>query len=978
MSKFVQKIIFTCISLFLTGSAFAQVGSIAGKVVDAKTGEELIGVSVLVEGTAFGAATDFQGKFTINSLKPGSYNLVVSYIAYKKKTVTDVEVKAKEVTSVNITLEGQTKDLAEVNIKTQVRKESSVGLLIQQKNSVSVSDGISADIIKKSPDNTTSDVMKRISGTSIQDNKFAIIRGLNDRYNSAYINGAPLPSTESDRKAFSFDIIPSNMIDNMVITKSGSPDLPGDFTGGLITINTKDIPDKKFISVGFGTSINSITTGKSGIQSATSGKYDWLGLDDGTRKVPTDIAARGFYHTQTVAEKAAASQKFDDNWSTDRISSLPLNYSLQIAGGNIYKVGKKNEFGYILSGSYNNSYRNTSVERNRFNKPLIGDENQLLSSYIDETTKHELLTGAMANFGFKLNGNHKFSFKNAYTINTENVAQLRTGIDSYLDEQVPLVKNNYLSYQQNQLFTSQLIGEHFFVKSKFKVKWVLNYNKIKRDIPDFRRFSTRANLIDPSTGQYTPYAAQISNSIDITQTGRFFSTLDEDIKSAGADFQRPVEFLTGKKVKTVVKVGGFIQQRNRDFQARAFGYRLRFVSDANSGYNYQKYIQGNLDTLFSKNKLNDTLYIDEDFRPQDVYSAESNLKAAYVMFDQRMFGRFRVVYGARFESYQQKLNTFELNQSPPKPLTIDTTFNDVLPSINLTYELTSKINLRLSGFRSLARPEFRELAPFAFYDFNLNTTVSGKPNLARTRINNYDFRFEYFPGEGQLLSGSLFYKEFTNAIESLNELPGSDPLLSYTSDANATNYGLEVEIRKNFDFLDKLFGTKTWFRNITFTMNYARIFSEVKIEGSAAASGLGTRPLQGQSPYIINSSLQYYNPKSTLSIALFVNRVGRRIAFVREKNGLIPDLWENPRTVVDLSIARKIYKGFEAKFTIGDILAQDLVFYQDNNKNGKFDDVSIKQRIDPNIPASDKANFDNTVYSFTNGYNVSLGVSYKF
>ena len=975
-----QKLITTVIALTIGLAAFAQTGKINGKVIDKKNGEELIGVSVSVEGTSFGASTDLEGRFNIVNLKPGTYNLNLSYVGYIKKQLVGIVVKGGESSTINVALEGSSKELSEVVVQGELKKESASALLIQQKNSVTVSDGISADVIKKSPDNTTSDAMKRISGTSIQDNKFAIIRGLNDRYNSAYINGAPLPSTESDRKAFSFDIIPSNMVDNMVITKSGSPDLPGDFTGGLITINTKDIPEKKFISVGFGTSINSITTGKSGIQSTTTGKTDWLGLDDGTRKVPTDIAGRGFYHgnNQTIAEKAAASQKFQDNWSTNRISSLPLNYSLQIAGGNMFKFGKKNEFGYILSGSYNNSYRNTSVDRNRFNKPMIGDENQLLSSYTDETTKHELLTGAMANFGLKLNGNHKFSFKNAYTINTENVAQIRTGIDSYLDEQVPLVKNTYLSYQQNQLFTSQLIGEHFLTKSKLKVKWVLNYNKIKRDIPDFRRFSTRSTLMDPSTGEYTPYGAQVSNSIDITQTGRFFSTLDENIKSAGADFQLPIGFFTGKKIKTVVKVGGFIQQRKRDFQARAFGYRLRFVSDPNSVYNYQKFIQGNLDTLFSKNKLNDTLYIDEDFRPQDVYSAESNLKAAYVMFDQRMFSRFRVVYGARFESYQQILNTFELNQSPPKPLTIDTTFNDILPSINLTYELTEKVNLRLSGFRSLARPEFRELAPFAFYDFNLNTTVSGKPNLARTRINNYDFRFEYFPGEGQLISGSLFYKEFTNAIESLNELPGSDPLLSYTSDANATNYGLEVEIRKNFDFLDKLFGTKLLFRNFIFTMNYARIFSEVKIEGSAAAAGIGTRPLQGQSPSIINSSIQYYNPNSGLSVAIFVNRVGRRIAFVREKNGLIPDLWENPRTVVDLSIARKIYKGLEAKFTIGDLLAQDLIFYQDNNKNGKFDDVSIKQRIDSNIPASVKANFDNTVYRFTNGYNVSIGASYKF
>lgn len=959
-------------------SAKAQTGKIAGKVIDKKTAEELIGVSVSVEGTSFGASTDLNGDFVINNLKPGTYTINVSYVGYIKKQFANVSVKNNEITPMNISLEPSTRDLKEVVVQGELRKENASALLIQQKNSVSVSDGISADVIKKSPDNTTSDVMKRISGTSIQDNKFAIIRGLNDRYNSAYINGAPLPSTESDRKAFSFDIIPSNMVDNMIITKSGSPDLPGDFTGGLITINTKDIPEKKFVSVGFGASMNSITTFKGGVQSATKGSTDFIGLDDGTRKLPEGIAERGFYHTQTVAEKAAASQKFEDNWSLDRNASLPINYSLQVAGGNNYKFGKKNEFGYILSGSYNNNYRNTSVERNRFNKPITVEENQLISAYTDETTKHELLTGAMANFGLKINGNHKITFKNALTINTENVAQIRTGVDSYLDEQVPLVRNNYYSYQQNQLLTSQLIGEHFLTRAKLKAKWILNYNKIKRDIPDFRRFSTRATLIDPATGEYTPYAAQISNSIDITQTGRFFSTLDENIKSVGFDVQRPIEFLTGKKVKTEVKVGGFIQQRTRDFQARAFGYRFRFVSDPNSQYNYQKYIQSSIDTIFSKSKLNDTLYIDEDFRPQDVYSAESNLKSAYIMFDQRLFGRLRAVYGVRFESYQQKLNTFELNQSPPKPLTIDTTFVDWLPSINLTFELTSKINLRLSRFRSLARPEFRELAPFAFYDFNLNTTVSGKPNLARTRIYNSDLRIEYFPGEGQLLSASLFYKEFTNAIESLNEVQGSDALLSYTSDANATNYGFELEVRKNFDFLDRLFGTKMLFRNFTFTMNYARIISEVKIEGAAAADGFGTRPLQGQSPYIINSSLQYFEPKTGLSVAIFVNRIGRRIAFVREKNGLIPDLWENPRTIVDFSVARRIYKGLEAKFTIGDLLAQDLVFYQDNNKNGKFDDVTIKQHTDPNIPISEKSNFDNVIYRYTNGVNISIGLSYKF
>ncbi len=978
MNKNLLKAITTFLILFTSTVLYAQTGQISGKIIDKKTGEDLIGVSLSVQGTSFGATTNYEGKFNIVNLKPGVYVINISYVGYIKKQIDGILVKAGETTTLNIGLEEATQELKEVVIKTELRKENSNALLIQQRNAVSVSDGISADVIKKSPDNTTSDVMKRVSGTSIQDNKFAVIRGLNDRYNSAYINGAPLPSTESDRKAFSFDIFPANMIDNMIITKTASPDLPGDFAGGLITINTKDIPEKKFTSIGFSAGFHSITTFKEGVKANNSGSLDWLGIDDGTRALPNNINGRGFYHTMTAAEKSQQSLNFNDNWSYTRDQSMPLNFSLQISTGDAFKIRKKNEFGYIITGSYNNSYRNTVVERNRYNKPLTAVENQMISNFFDETTKHEILSGVMANFAYRLGSNHKFAFKNAFTLNTENITQLRTGVADFLDEQRPLVRNNYYTYQQNQLITSQLLGEHFFTAAKVKLKWVLNYNNIVRDIPDFRRFSTRAVLTDPALGEYTPYAAQLSNNIDITQAGRFFSNLEENISSAGFDIQRPIELLTGKKLKTEVKVGAFVQQRKRDFQARAFGYRLRQVFNSNSQYNYQSYIQANLDTIFRKDKLNDTLQLDEDFRPQDVYTAESRLYAAYIMMDQRLFTRLRLVYGVRFESYRQTLNTFELNQNPPRPLAIDTVFNDWLPSINLAYSITEKINVRLSGSKSLARPEFRELAPFAFYDFNLNTVVTGKPNLSRTRINNYDFRLEYFPGEGQLISGSLFYKEFRNAIESVNEFIGSDPVLSYTSDANATNYGFEVELRKNFDFIDRLLGTSNVFRNFTITANYARIISEVRIQGSAAAQGIGNRPLQGQSPYILNTSLQYFNPKNNLSVALFVNRVGRRIAFVREKNGLVPDLWENPRTVVDFSISKRVMKSFDVKFTIGDILAQDLVFYQDNNGNGRFDDIPLNQRLDPNIPIETKDKFDNTMFRYTMGYTVSLGVSYKF
>lgn len=398
------------ISLFsiISMNVSAQQGRITGKVTDKKTGEELIGVSVQIEGTTKGAASDFEGKYSI-TIAPGNYNLIFSYLSYDKKLVKGVEVKNNDVTSLNITLDQSTKELNEVVIQAEAKKETSTALLIQQKKSVAISDGVSADLIKRTPDATTSDVMKRVSGTSIQDNKFAVIRGLNDRYNTAYINGAPLPSTESDRKAFSFDIFPSNMIDNMVITKTASPELPGDFAGGVITINTKDIPEKKFISFGISASMHSITTFNQGYR-ANRGGQDWIGIDDGTRALPSGIPQRISYEQSSASDKFNNSFKFNDSWQAENIPAIPLNTSINFSAGNNFKVKERQELGFILSLSRSESFRIIPVERNKFNKPMGNIENQFRSQNFDSIYKREVLVGGMLNVGWKAGKNHQTRF----------------------------------------------------------------------------------------------------------------------------------------------------------------------------------------------------------------------------------------------------------------------------------------------------------------------------------------------------------------------------------------------------------------------------------------------------------------------------------------------------------------------------------------------------------------------------------------
>lgn len=926
---------------------------IYGKITDAKTGEILFGVIVTVEGTSVGASSDFEGGYTLMGLAPGTYKIKFKLMSYKEKVV-EVALKDGDAIDLNISLEDAATDLGTVEVTTTYKQESVSSLLIEQKKAVAISDGISADAIKRSPDNNTGEVMKRVSGASIQDGRFAVIRGLNDRYNSAFLNGAPLPSTESDRRAFAFDIFPSNMVDKLVITKTATPDLPADFAGGIINIVTRDIPEDPFLTLSTSWGYNAITTFRQRAYS-NGGKWDWLGIDDGTRSLSSSLPSTADYKAATQpgdSSKLNWSKLFSNNWGTQRQASTMPNGSFQASMGTSIS-GAKNKFGVILALSYNNSSRFSLVDRKQND---LFDNNVALRSYQDSAFKREILGGALLNFGYKIGDNHKISLKNVYAINTEDQTILRHGLTNMNDSSaMQQVYNTAYWYQQNQLSSTQLVGEHYMPGAKIKIKWTGGYSHVSRKMPDFRRVSY-ARGYDPHNpdsvvGNYT---AQIGNQVQLEQAGRFFSTLKENIYSAGYEIGLPFEFMNSKNFETNFKAGGYHQYRSRDFNARSFGYVFKPGSGLTNGYK-----QTALDSIFDpSNFIYKRFYIDEATNPTDSYTASSMLHAGFIMFDQRFMQNIRAVWGLRVENYNQKLSSLD---SGGDPLEVNTTKLDWLPSVNLTYEVTKRMNLRFSASKTLSRPEFREIAPFAFYDFNLDAVVAGNPDLQRTSIANYDVRWEYYPTGGELVSATFFYKNFTNPIEFINEpnVGAGSRRFGYANAPGATNYGFELEVRKNFSFLDSLFNTKA-FGNFVFFGNFAYIVSKVDVSSFGDAS-TGTRPLQGQSPYIINAGLQFNEPTTDIGFSLMVNRSGRRIAYVG--NAQMPNIFENPRTVLDFQLSKRFFKKLDVKFTLGDILAQRLVFYQDLNNNKKFDG---------------HGRGDNLIFSYTYGMNASLGLSYKF
>jgi outer membrane receptor for ferrienterochelin and colicin len=926
----------------------AQNGKISGKVTDAKSGETLIGVAVYLEGTTVGASTDLDGKYLLSNLKPGSYSVVARYVSYKTKTVGGVEVKAGEVATVNFSLEENTNDLKEFEVQASYNRENANVQLLEQKNAAVVSDGISADIIRKTPDNAASDVMKRISGASIQDNKFAVIRGLNDRYNLAYINGAPLPSTESDRRAFSFDLFPSNMLDNLVIYKTASPDLPAEFAGGVIQINTKEIPDEGFVSISTSAGYNSITTFKDRLDYDGS-KTDWLGYDNGERGIPSEFPEQEVFKPLLTSDsmKIVYGSMFKNNWKVNRVNT-PINTNGQLSAGFPFKIFKA-QAGVLASISRSESFRYSSVERNFYD---VQDNNTLLYNYNDSLFKQEVLTGAMFNFSVKPGPKSKIFFKNTLTLSGEDQTVRRRGLTSMnLVGSEIQVQNTALWYTENRLITSQLGGEHVFSAWNIKLKWNGGLSNIQREIPDFRRVSYSRLLAD-STG---PYRVQMGNQAQLEQAGRFFSNLNEDIRSAGIDLAVPLEFINGKKLNSTFKTGYYFQERVRQFDARQFGYIFRPGPGVP-----QSIRQLGLDSVFDPAnfifKNGRYFLLEEATNPNDSYSADSRLNAAYFMLDQKFFNKLRLVYGVRYEEFLQRLYSLDSNGDS---INVRTLKPDFLPSINATYELTSKSNLRFSASRTLSRPEFREIAPFAFFDFNIDYVIAGNPNLERASIENLDLRWEYFPGGGEIISASVFSKRFTNAIEFINDIDvgAGSRRFGFANVPEASNYGVELELRKNFAFLDSSFKTK-FFGNLIFIGNFSYIVSEIDLTQFGLAS-TGVRPLQGQSPYLINTGLQYNDIDKGFGMSFMVNRVGRRIAFVG--NAAVPDIYENPRTIMDFQVSKKLFKKLDVKITLGDLLAQDQAFYMDLNDNKKYD-------IDS----------DNTVFNYTFGRNISLGLSLKF
>ena len=931
-----NRILLILSALLFSTTALAQSAKLTGTVVDGSTGETMPGAQILVEGTSLTTLTNFDGLYSL-SLAPGTYTIVVKSFGFSNKAITGVVVRAGSETSLNITMElSKGESLDEVTITASAVRENVNALFIQQKSLSSVSDGISSETIRRTPDRNTGDVLKRVSGASIQDNKFAIVRGLSDRYNAAYLNGAPLPSTESDRKAFAFDVFPAALLDNLVIVKTASAELPGEFAGGVIQVNTKSFPGKAFHEFSFSTGYNSLTTFKNRLDYQGS-STDWLGLDNGARALPKGMPTSNEMFLMSSAERVQVASKFQNDWGLQNKMFLP-SVSMQYSGGGSKELGTTKRLGFIYALTYNqNNQYNTTQRQSWQNEVGMPGTSLMESDLNDDNYIVNTLAGALANLTYSAGPNTTIGWKNLYSITSQDRVLMRNGTRQPIDAPNQVIRQSARWFTNNQIVSSQLNGSHYFESFKGKFQWLGAYSGISRSVPNLRNTLYYG---DTDVADTAWRAGITSTSVGPDYSGsRFYGLNLEGITSGQATFEMPVDFVK-IGLRNNLKLGAGAQYRDRSYTARQFGYVLaNFMSFDQSLLNQP------IDGIFGNGNMNATtgFSMREGTKSSDSYLANAMLGYGFVQFDTRIMEKTRINWGVRAENFEQNLYSKTDNNDTVQ---VESTKLDFLPSVNFIYSINDAQNLRLSYSRTLNRPEFRELAPFAFYDFQTRYVVTGNPSLVRSTIDNFDARYEWYPGKGQVLSVTGFYKNFTNPIEQATR---EDVVTEYTyvNVPKAVDYGLELEGRL---LLSTLFGAAdhaVWSK-LTVFANYALIRSRVTLNSATATDSV--RPLQGQSPYVINAGIQYQNEESGTTISAAFNQVGDRIFIVGSSQE--PSVWEKGRAVLDLSFNQEVNKKLSLKLTARDLLTPDLIFYNDIDANQTWsegDDQMWRTNFGPTV-----------------------------
>lgn len=903
-------------------------GSLSGRVVSEMSGTVIAKARVILAGREKSVETDADGNFGFADLEPGLYSLLITHSSYAPLTAESLAVSADNGSHRRLRMPDKAVQGEKVRITGKAGKASDAGLLFAQKNAPGVSDGISTEQMSKSPDGDAAAAVKRVSGISIAGDGQVYVRGLGERYVNVQLNGITLSSPNFEKRVIPLDLFPTRLIENLVVSKTFTADQPAEFAGGALQLRTKDYPDRRIVEVSAsGTFEPGSTFGT--MQTYRGGKWDWLGVDDGTRELSDRVPEEFFDHRtrnmgDTEAERRLRQREIlasIPNVWTPSGQTAPLGQSYGLTMGNRIPLGDDRIFGWLVGASYSGKWSIDDEFVGRIGLETDpGDTTRSKAIYSDrvssQVSTESVLWGILGTTTLQLSEGQKYRFNFMANRDWEDeVTRVSGRRESDNDSSLLFV----LSNANQTLLNGQLEGEHKTeILGGLKLNWLAALTSARRWEPD-RRVSKyfMADTLNPAFDPDFPYVSAATLGLqdrfwfDLTESGRG-GKLESEIPAEWAFFEE------GSKLRA----GAFYFAKEREFDVRRLSYfagnRITLGDPSRFGP-YEDYI-----SVF--NGAADSGYItNKDEKEKDDYQVEDLQLAGHAQADLALPGSLRAILGLRWISARVEARSHS-SRGELSPVERDVASCDgdectipfgydetaLLPAVSMVYGITESQNLRASWTRTFSYPEYREMAPMLFFSYQEALETVGSINLKPTDIYNYDLRWEFFPSPGDMIAVSAFYKDFDDPVEVLIRQVSSNNRAEFVNAPSAYLYGLEGEMRFGLgqfhDFLDP----------VKLVSNYTWIHSQV--EGSRK------RPMQGQSPYLVNFILFFEPFGGKTQMSLLYNRFGRRISKVGVDRS--PDVFEEPRSGVEFSVSQKLPGGLKAKFTAKNLSDAEVVFTQ--------------------------------------------------
>ena len=959
-------------------------GSLSGTVLDEKQ-EPVIGATVVIVGTTTGTATDANGSYKLPMVNAGTLSVRFSFISYETLEVNEVKINPGKATRLDVVMKESSEELNEVVVTASYKQASSEGLYAKQKAMVAMADGISADQIKKTSDNNVAQVLGRVSGITVDDGKYAVIRGLSERYNNMELNGSSLPSTEPNRRNFSFDVIPSALVDNILVSKTFTPDMQGEFVGGVVQVNTLAVPDEKFFTLTVGSGFNTNSTGKDFWSNKRyksdyffGNKRDWYGKDWKLEEYNQYIYATSVNDWDAVN---AMNAKIPNRWGLEKYTGAPTqNYSVTV--GLPFNLGGGNRLGVVAALTYRHEENTEDLEEANYRIPgeyMIPGEG---GRY-----KFVTATGAVANIGWKRPG-HAVTWRNLFNNRFTHTNLQRA---NYSDESGVYLLEQFSAPLINRLWQTQLDGEHKLFGDRLTVSWTADYNKLNRDQPEDRLAmgSIQNTVVEgvPQTDENGQYMVEWSFGLN-GETGNFnrghinISELEETKKNIGANLEYAFT-VAGNRQKLKAGYRGSFRESE---------YEQQFLRpQGNGALNYSQKLSGLAihDYYVTENFAGGLLYyipFGLQGSRKDAYEGDQDLHAGYLMAELNFLKKLNLTAGVRVEDCNMQVRTVYWDNNLGTTDTLMVTQNtDWLPAVTAIYNITGNLSFRAAYSKTLARPDFRELThQTKYYNVDDRVTYYGAGELKQPSTNNIDLRLEWYPQAGEVVSLSAFYKKFKDPIEMIGRVSqdGKHYDMLYANLEESTAKGLEFNLRKSFGFMaphtflhDLYLTANAMIMEADVQYNYAFLtsFGEQSGDNDGEVEPDRDRPLQGLSPYSVNAGLAYEGKR--LGAAVNYGRAGRKLVVGGKEEKW--DEYENARDVLELQLSARLLKGrMEIKANAGDLLGQAVIIYRNMQyvvESGSSGYTEEDRTDDMNYNSGDYI-----LSKYKKGTTFSLSVSYKF